>query len=203
MLLDRATNRRVLLVARGIRAFGDGFIAILVPVYLSALGIDAFHIGAITTAMLLGSAAMTLAIGFIAQRLRADRLLVGASTLIVSSGIGVAVAQDFWPLLIIAFIGTLNPSASDVSVFVPLEQTVLANTADAERRTSLFASYSLIGSLCGAMGSLVAGIPEVLTNGLSISPNTALRAMFVAYGALGVVTACLYSFLKLPLPARS
>jgi len=35
----------------------------LIPVYLSALGFDAFHIGAITTAMLLGSAVMTLAMG--------------------------------------------------------------------------------------------------------------------------------------------
>ena len=181
---DRATERRLLLVARGIRAFGDGFIAILVPVYLSALGIDAFHIGAIATAMLLGSAAMTLGMGFIAHRLRADRLLVGASILMVASGVGFAVAQDFWPLLLIAFIGTLNPSASDVSVFVPLEQTALANAVGAERRTSLFASYSLIGSLVGAVGSLLAGAPDVLTNALSMSPNTALRATFVAYGVL-------------------
>jgi MFS family permease len=198
---DRTMDRRLLLVARGVRAFGDGFVAILVPVYLSALGIDAFRIGAITTAMLLGSAVMTLAIGFIAHRLRADRLLVGASIQIVLSGIGFAVAQDFWPLLIIAFIGTLNPSASDVSVFVPLEQTALANAVDAERRTSLFASYSVIGSLVGAVGSLLAAAPDVLTNVLSISPNTALRAMFVAYGALGIVAALLYSFLKLPLAA--
>ena len=192
---------RWLLIARGIRAFGDGFVAILVPVYLSALGLDAFHIGAIATAMLLGSAVMTLAIGFIAHRPRTDRLLVGAAILMLLSGIGFAVAQDFWPLLIIAFIGTLNPTASDVSVFVPLEQTVLANTADTELRTSLFASYSLIGSLVGALGSLVAGTPEVLTNALSISPNAALRAMFIAYGVLGVIAALIYGVLKLPLAA--
>src|SRR5207248_3712610 len=109
------------------------------------------------------------------------------------------VAQDFWPLIIIAFIGTLYSTASDVSVFVPLEQTVLANTADTELRTSLFASYSLIGSLVGALGSLVAGTPEVLTNALSISPNAALRAMFIAYGVLGVIAALIYGVLKLPL----
>jgi len=91
----------------------------LIPVYLSALGFDAFHIGAITTAMLLGSAVMTLAIGLIAHRLQTHRLLVGAAILMMLSGIGFAIAQDFWPLLLIAFIGSLNPSASDVSVFVP------------------------------------------------------------------------------------
>jgi hypothetical protein len=45
------------------RAFGDGFVSILVPVYLTRLGISVFEIGAITTAMLLGPAMMTLAVG--------------------------------------------------------------------------------------------------------------------------------------------
>ena len=34
-------NLRLLLTARGIRAFGDGFVSILIPVYLTGLGIDA------------------------------------------------------------------------------------------------------------------------------------------------------------------
>ena len=202
IVLERAAQRRLLLIARGIRAGGDGFAAILIPVYLSALGFDAFHIGAITTAMLLGSAVMTLAIGLIAHRLQTHRLLVGAAILMMLSGIGFAIAQDFWPLLLIAFIGSLNPSASDVSVFVPLEQTALANTVDAERRTSLFASYSLVGSLVGAVGSLLAGAPDMLTSAFSISPNTALRTMFVVYGVLGVVAALIYGFfLTLPVAA--
>jgi hypothetical protein len=63
-------NQRLLLTARGIRAFGDGFVSILIPVYLTGLGIGAFEVGILTTAMLLGSAMMTLAIGLIAHRLR-------------------------------------------------------------------------------------------------------------------------------------
>src|SRR5438067_13077475 len=86
IVIERATQRRLLLIARGIRACGDGFAAILIPVYLSALGFDAFHIGAITTAMLLGSAVMTLAIGLIAHRLQTHRLLVGAAILMMLSG---------------------------------------------------------------------------------------------------------------------
>src|SRR5882672_1582252 len=81
-------NLRLLLTARGIRAFGDGFVSILVPVYLTGLGIGAFEVGVLTTAMLLGSAIMTLAIGLIAHRLRRVSLLTGASMLMVLSGIG-------------------------------------------------------------------------------------------------------------------
>ncbi len=41
----------------------------------------------------------------------------------------------FWPLLIVAFVGTMNPSAGDVSVFLPLEHARLAETAHGEART--------------------------------------------------------------------
>ena len=49
-------NVRLLLTARGVRAFGDGFVSILVPVYLTGIGFGAFEVGALTTAMLLGPA---------------------------------------------------------------------------------------------------------------------------------------------------
>src|SRR6266536_4286327 len=104
-------NRRLLLSARGIRAFGDGFVSILVPVYLTGLGIGVFEVGVLTTAMLLGSAIMTLTIGLIAHRLRRITLLTGASVLMVLSGIGHAFETEFWPLLVIAAVGTLNPGA--------------------------------------------------------------------------------------------
>jgi hypothetical protein len=180
-------NLRLLLTARGIRAFGDGFISILIPAYLTGLGIGAFEIGVLTTAMLLGPALMTLAIGLIAHRLRTVMLLSGATMLMALSGIGYAFETGFWPLLVIALMGTLNPTSSDVSVFVPLEQTLLSNAVLPERRTSIFASYSLIGSLLGAVGCLFASAPEIVAGTVSIAPNRAFQGMFVAYAFLGAL----------------
>ena len=57
----RAATR--LIAARGVRGFGDGLCALLLPVYLTGLGFSAFQVGLLTTAMLLGSAALTLAFG--------------------------------------------------------------------------------------------------------------------------------------------
>jgi hypothetical protein len=42
-----------LLTARGLRAFGDGFVSVLLPVYLLGLGLDELQIGAVATATLL------------------------------------------------------------------------------------------------------------------------------------------------------
>ena len=88
----------LLLTARGMRAFGDGFVSILLPVYLTDLGFGAFEVGVLTTAMLLGPTMMTVAIGLIAHRLRTVVLLTGATMLMMLSGIGYAFETGFWPL---------------------------------------------------------------------------------------------------------
>lgn len=169
------------------RAFGDGFVSILLPVYLTDLGFGAFEVGVLTTAMLLGPVMMTVAIGLIAHRLRTVVLLTGATMLMMLSGIGYAFETGFWPLLVIALIGTLNPTASNVSVFAPLEQTLLSNAVLPERRTSIFGSYSLVGSLLGAVGCLFASAPEVLARITPVPPNRTLQGMFLAYAVMGAL----------------
>jgi hypothetical protein len=54
-----------LLAARALRDFGDGFVAILLPVYLLELGFSPLQIGVLATAALLGSALLTFGIGLI------------------------------------------------------------------------------------------------------------------------------------------
>ena len=56
-----------LYAARGIRGFGDGFAVIILPAYLTAIGYTPFQIGLVATAALLGSALLTLAVGFFAR----------------------------------------------------------------------------------------------------------------------------------------
>src|SRR6185312_944492 len=67
-LLPVGTPReaRLIFLGRGFRAFGDGFVSLLLLVYLIALGFDAFEVGVLTAATLLGSAVLTLAVGFVA-----------------------------------------------------------------------------------------------------------------------------------------
>ena len=48
------------LAARGVRAFGDGFVALLLPIYLVELGFSPLAIGAIVTSTLIGTALLTL-----------------------------------------------------------------------------------------------------------------------------------------------
>ena len=51
----------LVLTARALRAFADGFVAVLLPAYLLALGHGQFQVGLLSTATLFGSAFATLA----------------------------------------------------------------------------------------------------------------------------------------------
>src|SRR4029453_18969206 len=103
---------------------------------LRLLGFSAIEIGAIVTGTLVGSAVLTLLVGLLGHRLTARMVLFGATGLMAATGAGFALVQDFWPLLIVAFVGTLNPSAGDVSVFLPTEQSVLATEVSAAHGTA-------------------------------------------------------------------
>ena len=174
-----------LLAARALRAFGDGYVAVLLPAYLLALGFDQLDVGFLTTATLAGSALAMLGLGAIGHRWTTRRLLLFAALLMAITGFSFASLSSFWPLFVVAFVGTLNPGSADVSVFLPLEHARLAQAARGNARTTLFARYSLIGSLSAAVGASAAGIPSWLVAWPGLSLIDGLRAMFVLYGLLG------------------
>ncbi|HWI11162.1 MAG TPA: MFS transporter [Burkholderiaceae bacterium] len=194
MLLPRGADAGALplLVARGLRAFADGYMALLLPTYLLAIGLGTLEVGIVSTATMLGSALATLAVGAWGHRFASRRLLRGAALLMLATGLGFASLASFWPLLIVAFVGTLNPSSGDVSVFLPLEHARLAACARGAARTALFARYSVVGALCASLGALAAAVPDWLVRVAGVARLDALGGMFVVYGALGLTVFWLY-----------
>jgi MFS family permease len=181
-----------LYAARAARGFGDGFAAIILPAYLLEIGFDPLQIGLVATAALLGSAATTLAIGFLAPRYHLRTLLLACAALMVVTGIAIPSFQHFVFIAAIAFIGTMNPTTGDIGVHVPLEQAALAHGVSDQDRTHVFARYSLIGALSIAAGALAAGVPDLLVS-LGMGRIGALQAMFYVYAALGLVGALFYA----------
>lgn len=181
-----------LLLAKGLRAFGDGYVSLLLPVYLLQLGFSALQVGIIATTTLVGSGLLTLGVGLQAYRFHYRALLLAATALMAMTGIGFAAATDFWPILVVAFVGTLNPSSGDVSVFLPLEHAVMSRLVDDRDRTATFARYSLVGSLVAAVGSLAAGLPSIAAAQFGITTLAATKGMFLLYAFNAVATAFIY-----------
>lgn len=181
-----------LLAARSLRGFCDGFIAVLLPVYLLALGLSTLSVGLISTSTLLGSAIATILVGVVGNRFARRSLLITAAWIMVVTGIGFAGFSSLWPLLLVAFAGTLNPSGGDVSLFLPIEHACLAESSSGHVRTVLFARYSFMGAVSGALGALLAGTPDWINSRFGIPALTAMRGMFVIYALAGVAIAVLY-----------
>jgi len=181
-----------LYAARALRGFGDGFAIIILPVYLLAIGLSAQQVGIVASASLLGTAALTLLTGFVAPRYDLRNLFLIGAALAIVTGFVFPMVGTFVPVLVVAFIGTINPSAGDLGMLIPLEHALLTLETGDRDRTAVFARYSLIGSLTAAAGSLAAALPEFLA-AKGFSEIGALRLMFYGYAMLGLLAAFLYS----------
>lgn len=189
---DTDASAMPLLAGRALRGFCDGYVAVLLPAYLLALGFDQLAVGLISSATLIGSAIATILVGLAGNRFPQRRLLIWAAVLMTATGAAFAGLSSLWPLLIVAFVGTLNPSSGDVSVFLPLEQARLAGSVTPEARTALFARYGLAGSLSAAFGALAAAVPGWLASHAGVSFLDAMRLMFAVYALTGIALWALY-----------
>lgn len=190
-----------ILTSRTLRGFADGFVSVLLAQYLAELGFSPVQIGAIVTATLIGSATLTLSLGLTAHRVTLRTLLLAASLLMVATGIGFASITGYWPLIVVAAVGTLNPSSGDVSVFLPTEQALVANEVAAPSRPRVFARYNIAGTIAGAFGALASGLPHLVADRVGWSLLDTQRLAFVGYALVGAIVFVLYR--GLPTQARA
>jgi MFS family permease len=109
-----------------------------------------------------------------------------------ATGVALSIVDSYALLLVVAFVGSVNPSGGSASSFVPVEHAVLTReTADAER-TKAFARYGLVGGLASAGGALAAAMPELFTRP-DWSELPGIKVMFWIYALLGLVGGLLYT----------
>ncbi|MGC1677831.1 MAG: MFS transporter [Candidatus Binataceae bacterium] len=202
-----ADSRRIL-ATRALRGFGDGLVSVLLPSYLLALEFSAAQVGAIVFGTLLGSAALTLWVGLASHRIGRKPVLLAAAALMFATGLGFGFARGFWAIFAVAVIGTLNPSAGDVSLFLPIEQAALSETVVSSDLTAAFSLYNVGGAFAGAFGALASGLPSAVAPRMGWTLAGAERSGFFIYSALAVIAAIIYSSLTAaietaPLPAAA
>jgi MFS family permease len=186
-----ALARRIV-VSRALRGFVDGLVSVLLAGYLTRLGFSPLQVGAIVTGTLLGSAALTIGLGLVAHRVPLQRVLCGSAVLMLATGIGFFGFESFWPLLVVAVLGTLNPSGGDVSAFLPAEQAALAATTSEATRAAAFARYNVAGTLAGAFGALAASVPALVALRSGLPLGAVERWGFAVYAATGAIILGIY-----------
>ncbi len=187
---------RLLFLTRSIRLFAYGFLAVVLVLYLRAVGLSDAEVGVLLTLVLLGDTAISLWITTTADRIGRRRMLIAGAVLMALAGVVFALTDNFWLLLVAGTIGVISPSGNEVGPFLSVEHAALAQTVPGERRTAVFAWHNLFGSLATALGSLCGGMASELLQTRGYSGADQYRPVVVAYGVAGLVLAILFSRLS-------
>jgi MFS family permease len=188
--LDR--DGRLLFATRVLRMFAYGFLAVVLVLYLAALGLDAVTIGLILTLTLVGDTLVSLWLTTRADRIGRRRVLVAGSLLM--AGAGMAFAATSWlPLLILAgTIGVISPTGNEVGPFLAIEQAALSQATPDARRTPTFAWYNLAGYVATAVGALAAGLVGQALLAAGLAEADAYRAIVIGYALVGLAMAVVF-----------
>jgi MFS family permease len=181
--------RRVFLV-QAIRAFLYGFSSILIGSSLAASGLDVLAVGAVFTAMLVGMAISSLAVGHWGERIGRRRTYVGLLALMGVAGAAFAITESIWVLVLAALTGTLSTDPNESGPITTVEQSMLASTPPAER-ARVYGRYNAVAYLAGAVGALAAGGPAALRDVLPALPPDQRWLLAIPVGALACVVLAL------------
>jgi MFS family permease len=184
-----------LLVARSLRTFGYGYLAVTLGLYLQQLGVPPFQVGVVLTAAVAGSALMNVFWSLYADQIGRRRTMATMALLMIAGGLLFAVADSVWMLVLGAFTGTISASSAEVGPFATVEQAILPQTAPDDRRTWLFSVYDTLGSLAGAVGALCTGAVTVVAR-FGLSGANAYRPLFAAYAGIGLLNLLLFRSLS-------
>jgi len=185
---------KLLLAARILRTFGYGFLSVIIAIYLRFLGFDDVHIGLLLGSTLVNSVVFTLFASFYADRIGRRKLLVIYASLMSVSGAIFAFTNNYYLLILAAFIGTINVTGSETGAFLTIEQAILPQTIkDKKKMNTLFALYNMLGTFAMSGGILLSGLPSLLQEQYSALSNVeSIKILFGLYSTVGLLVMIIY-----------
>jgi MFS family permease len=197
-------NRRLVLsrdgwlifAAKAVRAFGFGWLSVVLALYLAKRGLSSAEIGAVFTATMVEDALLTMLLVAMATRIGPARVMLLAAPLIAIGGVVLATAESPWLLFAGAVLGTLSPNGQDAGPFSAMELSLLPGTVRAGSKTRVFGWYNVFGFLPAALGALFAGGWLGWAERVGADALSAYRLMLWAYAAGGLVFVALCSRLS-------
>ncbi len=196
MLAWMSKDGKLLLTSRITRAFGYGFLSVVLAIYLKLVGFEELRIGIILTATLLGGAAFTALASLAERKIGRRRMLMLFAGLMSIAGAIFVFTNEYVSLLLAALLGTINVTGTEVGPFLSVEQAIIPQTSESRKRNLAFALFSTLGTLATSAGALVSGLPSILQKSFGFGIVDSFRPVFVLYVLVGVVTFILYGSLS-------
>ncbi len=180
---------RGILVAQSLRALAYGFGSVLLGVSLEARGWSTVQVGGLLTAVVAGTALMSLTVGTFGERVGRRRSYAALFLGLAASGVAFGLSGNFLLLVLVALAGTLSTEVVESGPFTSLEQAMLPSGLGDRATTRVFGFYNAIATLAGSTGALAAGGPALLRGYWSGVPTD--HRFFLAFVPVGLAGAAL------------
>ncbi|HUX88625.1 MAG TPA: MFS transporter [Chloroflexota bacterium] len=185
---------RWITASRAARSVSQGYLSVIVVLYLLQLSFNAVSLGELFTIGAIISSLLTVLVSLLADQYGRKPFLIIFPLLTVVAGIVFISTRNFWILVAAASLGTLGRAggaggAGTGGPFYPAQQALIADHAPNNARNSVFAAFSLTDTLASTVGSLLAGIPDLLVNNAQWTSVDSYKPLFVLTSILGLVTA--------------
>ncbi|MGH7780321.1 MAG: MFS transporter [Candidatus Binataceae bacterium] len=182
-----------LFVLRVLRSVSQGYLGIILPLYLVALGYGAVALGILLAFSALAAAGISTSVGVLADRFGRKNCLMAISLMLGAGAIGFALATSFTWIVIFAAIGSIGRGGALAGgawgPFYPAVQALVAERTTDYNRTRVFGAFSFVGVMAAAAGTLLAGLPSLLHRVAAMPEVETYRVLFVLAGLLGIAMA--------------
>jgi MFS family permease len=183
LLRELHRDAKLLMASRGIRAFAFSYLNVVFAIYLDHLGFSTLTIGVVFTVAYLSGALLTAVWGFLSDRFGRRKILMLLAVLtIISNSIYIFFSSLFFIFLavIVANVGAggSGGGGSGGGPFNPAEEALLAEKCPPKDRNRIYALNFCAGSIMGAVGALVSGLPQYLQEARGWSAVASYKPLF-------------------------
>ncbi len=147
----------------------QGFLIIIVVIYLSRIGFSAVQIGFIFTVTIIVGMFLSIWVGFAADKYGRKFVIILLTVVSAVSAIGFLFTTNYYILMGLIAVGTIGRgggagSGGAFGPFYPAEQALITESVKPKFRNNAFSYLSIFGTIGSAVGSIIALIPSHFTH---------------------------------------
>jgi MFS family permease len=180
---DLERDAIILMTSRGVRAFAFSYLGVIFTIYLSQLGYSTVTIGFVVTTAYASAAVLTAVWGYLSDRFGRKKILMLLAALTIVSNVIYLFFSHL--LFIIAAVVIANVGAGGSGAggqgggpMSPVEQALLAEKCSPQNRNTIFSTNAFVGSMMGALGALLSGLPQHLQEAWGWQPIASYKPLF-------------------------
>lgn len=186
---------RWIMAGRAVRSLSQGYLGVVVTLYLLQIGFNAVSLGELFTIGAVVSALLTVSVSLLADQLGRKPFLIVFPLLTAVAALVFIATRNFWVIVAASAVGTIGRGGAGAGgagaggPFYPAQQALIADHSPVDRRNEVFAALSLTDTLAGTVGGLLAGVPDLLIAHAGFTPVDAYKPLLVLTSVLSVLGA--------------